>query len=202
MEHLTVTQVNDYVDGNLTPAEREVFARHADECAPCRREIDAYQRVRSRLRALPADFVPPADVYDKVVAAARRGRLLTILARAAAVLLMTAGAALSVQLARRPAPGVPPRPASTAVVAPDASGSELALAYLAARDSLPPQAAVAIQRTIDSLDRAIDDTRAALRTYPGNGRLEARLARALQTRLRIMADAVNWSQAAHQGGAT
>jgi anti-sigma factor RsiW len=190
MEHLTVTQVNDYVDGNLTPAEREVFARHADECAPCRREIDAYQRVRSRLRALPADFVPPADVYDKVVAAARRGRQLTILARAAAVLLMTAARAVGA-LARRPAPGVPPRAASTAVVAPDASESELALAYLAARDSLPPQAAVAIQRTIDSLDRAIDDTRAALRTYPGNGRLEARLARALQTRLRIMADAVN-----------
>jgi anti-sigma factor RsiW len=202
MEHLTVEQVNDCVDGALTPAEREALERHAAGCAQCQREIAAYGRVRTRLRGLPGDFVPPADVYDEVVATARRKRQLTILARAAAVLLMAGGAAVSVQLARRPSPGGPPRAANTAAVAPGPSERALALAYLAVRDSLPPQSAAALQRTIDSLDRAIDDTRTALRTYPGDERLMARLARARQMRLRIMTDAVNWSQAAHQGGTT
>ncbi|MEK7381239.1 MAG: zf-HC2 domain-containing protein, partial [Gemmatimonadota bacterium] len=188
MEHLTVEQVNDYVDGELTPAEREAVAQHAAECAHCQREIDAYRRVLVRLRGLPADFVPPAGLYDGILAAARQGRQLTVFARAAAVLLMAGGAAASVHLARRPAPDVPQRAASTAVVAPDPSESELTLAYIVARDSLPPQAAAALQRTVDSLDRAIDDTRSALRTYPGDGRLEERLARARQMRLRIIAD--------------
>lgn len=202
MEHLTVAQVNDYVDGELTPVERDAFARHAADCAHCQREIDAYRRVLSRLRGLPADFFPPAGVWEGVVAAARRERQLTMFARAAAILLLAGSAAVSVRLAWRPAPDLPQRTASTAVVAPDLGEGELTRAYIAARESLPPQSAAAVQRTIASLDRAIDDTRAALRTHPGDRRLAARLARARQVRLRIMADAVNWSQATHNGGAT
>jgi len=202
MEHLTVAQVNDYLDGELTPAEREAFARHAAECGQCQREIDAYQRVLSRLRRLPADFAPPADVYHGIVAAARRERQLTILARAAVILLLAGSAALSLRLAGRPAPDLPLRAESTAVVVPHPGEGELTRAYLGARDFLPPPSLAAVRRTIALLDRAIDDIRVALRTHPDDRHLVARLARAQQIRLRIMADAVNWSQATQQGGAT
>jgi anti-sigma factor RsiW len=202
MEHMTVAQVNEYLDGELTAAERDRFAQHAAECVQCQREIEAYGRVLSRLRRLPADFVPPAGVWDGVVAAARRERRLRTFARAAAILLIAGGAAVSVYLARRPVPDSPLRAAMTADVAPDPGERELTQAYIAARESLPPQSAAAVQRTLASLDLAIDDTRAALRTHPGDRRLAARLARARQIRLRIMADAVNWSQVTHRRGAT
>lgn len=199
MGHLTVAQVNDYLDGELTPAERETFGRHVAECAQCQREIDAYQRVLSRLRRLPADFVPPADAYDGVVAEARRGWQLTIVKRAAAILLIVGSAALSVRLARRPGLDLPPATES-AVVAPDPSEGEMTRAYLTASDFLPPQSLAAVRRTIAVLDRATDDVRTALRAHPGDRHLTARLARARQIRLRIMADAVSWSQTTPQEG--
>jgi len=202
MEHLTVAQVNDYVDGELTPEEREAFARHATQCAQCQREIDAIVRVLTRLHQLPADFVPPAGLYDRVVTAARRARQLNVFARAAAILLLAGSAAVSVNLARRPSPDIAQRTPTTAVIALDPAERNLTQAYIATREFLPPQSAAAVQRTIASLDRAINDTRTALRMHPGDHRLLARLARARQTRLRIMADAVSWSQATHQGGAT
>ena len=63
--HLSVEQLASYIDGSLTPDERDRVLTHFDQCAECRREMTASRRViarapgaalRSRWRTLSPAF--------------------------------------------------------------------------------------------------------------------------------------------------
>ena len=63
------SDVEAYVDGELTPARRASFAAHLDACAPCREALDAQQWLGQALRSLPraepsADFA--ARFWERV----------------------------------------------------------------------------------------------------------------------------------------
>ncbi len=58
-DHLSNVQIADYVDGLLSPAERQQVERHLQSCAVCRAEVHSrrilhrrirYQRLRRRSR--------------------------------------------------------------------------------------------------------------------------------------------------------
>ncbi len=49
-EHLTNAQIADYVDGLLTPAERQQVERHLQRCSVCRAEVRSHRILRRRIR--------------------------------------------------------------------------------------------------------------------------------------------------------
>ena len=200
MEHLTLEQVNDLVDG--TPSDQLSVgpSRHLAECALCRQEVEAYRRVHSRLRALLPDYAPPHGMYADIAFALRRRRRLTTFARAAAIGLLAGGTAVTWPIMRRQA-----EPSLAWVADAPGTGAEsteeaLERAFAAATESLPEPSAAAVQRTVASLDKVIAATRNALVEHPQDARLESRYQRAQQLRRRIMGEAVNWSRNAPKGG--
>jgi anti-sigma factor RsiW len=65
-------QLADLVDGTLGADERARVEAHLAGCATCREDVAAATAARRELRALPR-VDPPADLHDRVVAAAGGG---------------------------------------------------------------------------------------------------------------------------------
>ena len=69
--------IQDYLDGALTPAELARFEAHAAGCKACTRELEAYRGLFVRLSRMP--LVAPAPDFDRAILAAvlpSRGRVL------------------------------------------------------------------------------------------------------------------------------
>ena len=60
-------RAQDYLDGELVPAERAGFEAHLEGCAECARELAAYRRVFDRLATLET-WEPASDLADRVMA--------------------------------------------------------------------------------------------------------------------------------------
>jgi anti-sigma factor RsiW len=59
-----------YLDGELSPAEREVFQQHTVDCPPCQTYLDTYREtVRIGGALCEPDGPVPEDVPDELVAA-------------------------------------------------------------------------------------------------------------------------------------
>ncbi len=103
--------IQDWLDGELPPAEAADFRAHAADCPHCTAEIAAYQRVFRSLGAIP--LVEPAPelterIFARVSPARSRGRFVRVLgwsyggalaACLAALLLLAIRPASSVTLA-------------------------------------------------------------------------------------------------------
>ena len=91
-----------YVNGSLEPGERDLVARHADECSACRAELEQERRLAAACRELdpPAPALHPAQVARLLARLPRsrwqelpRWARRLVAAQAAAVVLLAAGAA-------------------------------------------------------------------------------------------------------------
>jgi len=60
--------LQDYLAGELSPAEASLIEAHARECASCARDLAAYRALFSALPAIP-DPPVPADLHAQVVRA-------------------------------------------------------------------------------------------------------------------------------------
>lgn len=60
-------RVQDYLDDELVPAERESFELHLAGCAACEAELAVYRRVFTELETLPM-WDPSPDLADRVLA--------------------------------------------------------------------------------------------------------------------------------------
>lgn len=59
--------ISAYLDGEMTPTDRDVIAHHIHECWPCLHEVDVYREVKVLIaRACGGDRVPD-DVRARVV---------------------------------------------------------------------------------------------------------------------------------------
>ena len=69
MTRLECSEVRDlihaYVDGELSPDEREAVASHLGGCEACSRELASLERLR-RLIAAAGTYPPPSDLADRV----------------------------------------------------------------------------------------------------------------------------------------
>ena len=67
-------QLDDYLDGELTPDQANLFERHSGECAPCQRNLDEQRALRTRLRSYGEASVPQPDAafFDLAMARATR----------------------------------------------------------------------------------------------------------------------------------
>jgi anti-sigma factor RsiW len=67
-------QLDDYLDGELTPDQANLFDRHLGECAPCLRNLDEQRALQTRLRDYGASNMPQPDAafFDLAMARATR----------------------------------------------------------------------------------------------------------------------------------
>lgn len=203
-------RLSEYLDDELTPAERLEIERHLLDCPACRTELDGLRRVVSDARALE-DEPPAHDLWPAVrailpaSAPARRIHLSIPQALAAGVFLAIvsglcvwlfverqldrtagSGAAAAVR-ATPPAGGI--TPVSFADPAYDHAVDDLTRLLAEERPHLNPKTVDALERSLATIDRAIAEAQAALAQDPSDAFLNSHLAQQRRTKLALLRQA-------------
>jgi hypothetical protein len=197
--------LGDYVDGVRASddpgnARRAAFESHLPVCARCQALVTDFSRIRVVASALEEQVPPPrlwAKVSSSVERQPRRAFAWLPLAVAASLAVVIAGATW---LAWRdlPAPAAPEQatvePGENTTPAAEAE-YEQAIAGLQrmadAQDAaLDPQTRVVLQRNLAAIDRAIDESRAALSDEPASALAQESLLDALDTKVTLLQDTV------------
>jgi anti-sigma factor RsiW len=204
-----LSRLSSYVDGDLAAAERAAIAEHLDGCDACRLAARDLDRLRSAARTL-GPMTPPDHVWLEVAGqihletgrksdgavAPRRAAMRQWIGLAAALLVVTLGAYFFLRM-------TPPAPAPGNVKADDpvqAIAEDLALATQhyekaigqldelakSSGGALDPAIAQVLQQNLAAVDKAIDETRGAVKTSPDNVTARESLIEALRRKVDVL----------------
>lgn len=179
-EHVGADLLNDYAEGILGPRSAEGVAAHLALCPRCAAEIDAVRALRAAAGSLPRSLDPGMDLRPAI--RTRRGRPMSGPRRTR---LVAAAAVLVVGLASLPAVvrvldgrgGVDdpaaalPGGAETVLVLDreyDRAAAELRSRVERAAGRMGPDAARLLRTNMAAVDRALVESRAALREDPAS----------------------------------
>ena len=202
--HPSFEQLSDFVDGGLTPASRHELETHLALCARCARDRDRLEALLDRSRGLPAEVVPPPELWSAVQqhivsSPASASRRLWLLA-AAALLLVAVSSAVTALLVRRP-PTVAVRhedsaaplaavrlPVAARAVDADYQAviRELDESLAQRRAQLSPETIAKVEASLRVVDQAIGEARRALAADPANRDLVDLLAASYERKLELL----------------
>ena len=174
-------RLDDFVAGRLPEAERPAMVAHIERCEACAADLADARMLSGPLAAAPRSIPPARDLWPAVearIAAPRRRRRTALLAAAAIVLMALSSAATALLLHRAGADAVvataPPPPAAFEAAYVARAGT---LARLVAQDRalLAPATVATLERNLAVIDKAIEESRAALAADPGSRELETLL---------------------------
>jgi hypothetical protein len=185
--HVVDAQLHDLVDDAVTAAERPALEAHVAVCAECAARLRSLVTLRARLRELPRNIEPPADLLPGIHARMRESRLPRAarggrwpLLAAAAVVLCILSSAVTLFIVRRTRPEAPLAQVPAAVASAQLvelrvteahyvdAIEELRAALLRDRAMLEPETRRVLEQSLATIDRALADARAALATDPAN----------------------------------
>lgn len=180
-EHVGADLLNDYAEGILDSRSAEDVAAHLVLCPRCAAEVDAVRALRAAAGSLPRSLDPGTDLRPAI--RARRGRPVPAPRRTR---LIAAAAVLVIGLASLPAivrvidgrgGGVDgpaaalPSGAATVLVLDreyDRAAGELRARVERATGRMDPDAARLLRSNMSAVDRALVESRAALREDPAS----------------------------------
>ncbi len=205
-------RLSEYLDGDLSPAERTACTTHLETCPSCRETLKGVSEVRHAVTRLPG-IAPSADLWPGISERLDQGaspllpidgtgprRMVVSVRRlaAAAVLVAVASGSL-VWFALRPVSpsGDPPAgPASAPVVALAALDAsidpiigELEQLLRERAPSLDPAVLTSIETDLRAINQSLANIRSALSGDPSNGSLNRQLARLLRAKVDRLRDA-------------
>ena len=205
--HLSFEQLNDFVDGRLSPAARHEVETHLALCAHCSRDRDRLEGLLVRSRALPDEIVPPPELWSAVrrdiVSAPSSGTPRVWMLAAAALLLIAVSSAVTALLVRRSEP-VAVRHEETAtslatVRLPVAARAvdadyqavirELDESLAQRRAQLSPETIAKVEASLRVVDQAIGEARRAFAADPANLDLVDLRAASYQRKLELLRQA-------------
>ena len=213
--HPNDSTINDYVDNALGPGDRARVEQHLETCRECH-GLAADLRDLRRAAAALEPIEPSAGAWTRIEEAIRRdgpldGRdLRGSLSRqawgwsaAAALLLLATLAGLRLGPMARHTTAVSV-PTDAAVASAQAVESELlqaeqhyqraisGLEQLAAADTaaLDPQTAATLQKNLSVIDRAINESRAALKAQPDSEPAQQSLFESFKSKIALLQDTV------------
>jgi hypothetical protein len=196
--------LDDYVDGvrarnDGSDADRVAFEAHLAGCQRCQALVADFSRIRLTASTLEEHVPPPrlwANIAASVDAQPHRVFAWIPIAAAAALAIVVVGATW---VAWTHLPSESQQPASVALeqgpAAPAEAQYEEAIAGLerlaSAQDAaLDPQTRAVLQQNLATIDRAIDESRAALADEPASALAQDSLLDALDTKVALLQDAV------------
>jgi anti-sigma factor RsiW len=211
-------RLSEYVDDDLTPDERRALDAHLVDCGDCRMTLAELRSVVARAAAV-TPRPPERDLWDGVASqigvkpsldtlAARRAAwrisftLPQLVAAGLALMVLSGGAVWVGQHGGR-ATALPELSAANGsgeagvhrvpIVMPDPHYDEavadLEQTLQRGRASLDPQTIAVIDRNVQAIDRAIEESRQALAQDPANIYLNNHLAEAKQQKLSLLRQA-------------
>lgn len=173
-------QLDAFLAGGLDPAVSDGVATHLAGCAECRADLEAARLLAPQVASLPRSVSPDRDLWAGIEPRLRRRRggdrvAVPVWALIAAAILLVAGTSVITRRLGSGAEAVALLPASF-VDAENrylAAASDLAAAYAAVRDRLPPETRQVVERNLAAIERALAETRRALERDPANQSLES-----------------------------
>lgn len=205
-----------YVDGELDPPEERGVERHLEGCPACRGLVADLRTLRAAAFTLDRRE-PPADLFARIQARVEaepvpvrrlawpntRSAWATWLGAAAALLIATT---LGLAPLFRPSAGpdagassAPDRAALVDSVQADLEAAEQhydraiqGLEQIARSETgdLDPQVAAVLQKNLQVVDQAIDESRAALKTQPASAPAQEGLFEAMRTKVALLQQTV------------
>ena len=197
-------RLSEYLDDELSPAERGALEAHLGGCEECTATLEGLRRVTARARAL-GDRPPARDLWPAIAASLvepkelrfRSPRRLSVpvpALAAAAVAFLVIGASMvwllrspggitggPAPVAVNPAPTVSPAGIGRASLRYDAAVAELQQVLDQGRSRLKPETVKVLEQKLALIDRAIVDAQEALAKDPASVYLNDHLT---ETRLR------------------
>ena len=216
MKDAFVDRLSEYLDDELTPAERASVDAHLSECADCRTTLDELRRVMARAAAVQ-DFAPDRDLWSGVAARIGTGRAgvsvfrraftsrlsftLPQLAAASLALMVLSGGLVWMAKSGDPRADFQPLSADTTSDAgtgrPRLTGEQydqmvagLEKTFESKRAALDPDTLRVLDRNIAETNRAIEACQRALAADPASADATAQLAKARQRKLSLLRLAV------------
>lgn len=209
--------VADFVDGDLDAAAQTAVQRHLEGCPSCQSLVDDLRTVRAAAFTLERREAPPA-VFERIQARLSTGnpgparRLPWPNTRAAWGVWLGAAAALVITTAvgivpllrqdggSAPSATAPPEEAALIdSVEADIQTAEAhyqkaiaGLEQIARSDSgeLDPQVAAVLQKSLQVVDQAIDESRAGLKAEPSSAPAQQGLLEAMRTKVALLQQTV------------
>jgi anti-sigma factor RsiW len=212
---MTCEQFHDWlgnaVEGTLDADRQAQIDAHCRTCAACRELLNDLKEIRATAATLDR-FTPSPELWRAIAARVelaapgdaaspfRRGRRAGVQLAAAAALMIMLGSAAWVYRTT----WLPARDGSASDLVRSAA-SELQLAeqhyenaitaleqLTVTRDNaLDPSVAAEIAQSLDSIDRAIDESRAALKSDPGSFVAQTSLLEALRMKVALLQETVS-----------
>ena len=205
-------RLSEYLDDELPPAERAELERHLASCAGCTATLAELRDVVARAANLTArppaadlwpGIEPRLDPVTRVVTpfvprVTRRvsftlpqlvaaGLALMVMSGSAVWVLQHGGRATDLPpVAATNDPGPSSLPVSAADPRYDEAIGDLQQALDAGRSQLDPETVKILEANIDTIDKAIDQSRRALAADPANVYLHNHLAEARQRKLALL----------------
>ena len=199
-----ITLLNDYVDGvrarnDGSDPDRVSFESHLAACEQCQALVADFNRIRVTASTLE-EHVPSPRLWTSIAASVeaqpRRafGWIPSVAAASLAIAVLGATWAAWTHL-----PSEPPQPAGVsqeqAPAPPVEAQYDEAIAGLerlaSAQDAaLDPRTRAVLQQNLAAIDRAIDESRAALADEPASALAQDSLLDALDTKVALLQDAV------------
>jgi anti-sigma factor RsiW len=204
-----------YVDGELDPIDERAVERHLEACPACRGLVADLRTLRAAAFTLDR-HEPPPDLFTRIQSRVQaepaavqrrpwpntRSAWATWLGAAAALVVATTlGLAPLLRPASTPETGAAAPDQATLVdsVQADLRAAEQhydraiqGLEQIARSDTseLDPQVAAVLQKNLQVVDQAIDESRAALKTQPASATAQEGLFEAMRTKVALLQQTV------------
>jgi tetratricopeptide (TPR) repeat protein len=219
MTDIWIDRLSEYLDDELTPAERAALEAHLGSCRDCTTALGELRQVIARAATLTPR--PPAnDLWPGIEPRLeRRGRIAPFAARSQrrfsftmpqlvaaglALMVMSGGGVWVLQHGGRATsmPPVvatnelPPAVVPAALTDPryDEAIADLERALEEGRSQLDPETVKILEANLGAIDTAIDESRRALEADPANAYLNSHLADARQRKLALLRRATSLVQ--------
>jgi hypothetical protein len=198
-------QLSDYLNGDLPRAQQAGMAAHLETCPTCRQALDELRRVSEWAAAYQAS-TPPSDPWPVIARRIARHHRVggkrqvsgghRALAAAAAIALVAATAIFFMTRQSAPSGIEAGHPGGGAVlplhpIEQDyaAAIAELQRTFSERRDRLDPETLEIVERSLETIDSAMQEAREALARTPGNTLLQDLLTRSVRQKVGLIRQA-------------
>jgi anti-sigma factor RsiW len=186
--------LNDYVDG----LRNDEFERHLATCARCRALVADFTSIR-RTASMLEEHVPPPRLWARISSSIEEKprwfpAWIPVAVAATLAFVIATATWLAWRNASSPAPA-PPAIAAADTVLPAEAQYQRAIAGLqqladAQNAALDPQTRAVLKDNLAAIDRAIEESRAALASEPASALAQDSLFDALDTKVALLQDTV------------